>query len=81
MNASAKWCAMLLATLCLTGCGTMFSANWKKRVESCRQTERVELPDAPDTVQGYVPFAAELVDALAYERRLDEIEWECVEGL
>lgn len=59
----------------------MFSANWKQRVEGCRQTDRVILPDAPDAVQDYVPLAAELADAVAYERLLDEIEWRCINRL
>ena len=57
---------------------SLSSERWKQRAEACRQTDRAEIADAPDTVPGYVPYAADLLDALAYERKLDEIEWECV---
>lgn len=59
----------------------MFSAKWKERVLACRQTDRAEIADAPDNVPGYVPFSADLLGVIAYERELDGIEWECVEGL
>ena len=47
----------------------------------CRQTDRAQIPDAPATVPEYVPFAAELLDALRYERELDGIEWRCISDL
>lgn len=60
---------------------TLSSERWKQRVIQCRQTDRAQIPDAPATVPEYVPFAAELLDALRYERELDRVEWECVRSL
>lgn len=81
MNASVKLSATLIATLCLTGCATMFSDRWKLRVEGCRQADKAEIADAPDKVPDYVPFSSDLLGVIVYERDLDRIEWECIRDL
>jgi hypothetical protein len=47
----------------------------------CRQAPATPIEDAPKDMPAYVPFSVGLLGVIQLERKLDRIEWECIEKL
>lgn len=81
MSARKSAICLLLALPFLTACPGPYSGKWKERVVQCRQAPQTPIEDAPKDMPAYVPFSVGLLGVIQLERRLDRIEWECIEKL